>query len=98
MVALSKGRRLATPTRSSLTACLLLRRYRTRGRELGETAKGEEERAKRAVFNSWIANGGSPGEFEAAWPNLKREMLTKRTLDAESSAREAARWQSHSRI
>jgi hypothetical protein len=63
-----------------------------------QDAKAEEERAKRAMFNSWIANGGSLGEFEDAWPNLKREMLTQRTLEREKGARESHRAASHSRI
>jgi hypothetical protein len=48
-----------------------------------ETAKAEEERTKRVVFNSWVANGGAPSKFEAAWPNLRQEMLTQRTLEVE---------------
>jgi hypothetical protein len=63
-----------------------------------EKAKDEEERTKRAVFNSWVANGGSPGEFEAAWPNLKREMLTQRTLERETQARHLQRASGVSRI
>jgi hypothetical protein len=63
-----------------------------------EGAQAEEERVKRQMFNSWVANGGSPGEFEAAWPNLRREMLTQRTLKREAGAREAHRAASHSRI
>ena len=63
-----------------------------------EKARGEEERTKRAVFNSWVANGGSPGEFEAAWPNLKREMLTQRTLEQETQARQLQRTSGVSRI
>jgi hypothetical protein len=63
-----------------------------------EKAKSEEERTKRAMFNTWVANGGVPSEFEAAWPNLRREMLTQRTLAADSAARESQRQQTHSRI
>jgi hypothetical protein len=46
-----------------------------------DKAKVEAEHTKRAMFNTWVANGGSPTEFEAAWPNLRREMLTQRTLE-----------------
>jgi hypothetical protein len=63
-----------------------------------DKGKAEEERVKRAMFGSWVANGGAPGEFEAAWPTLKREMLTQRTLEREAGAREAHRAASHSRI
>jgi hypothetical protein len=63
-----------------------------------EESKAEEERVKRQMFGSWVANGGAPGEFEDAWPNLRREMLTQRTLEREAEAREAHRGASHSRI
>ena len=63
-----------------------------------EKAKGEEERTKRAMFNTWVANGGSPSEFEAAWPNLRREMLTQRTLEHDSQARQLQRTSGVSRI
>jgi hypothetical protein len=63
-----------------------------------EESRAAEERSKRLVFNTWVANGGAPGEFEAAWPNLRREMLTQRTLEREAGAREAHRAASHSRI
>lgn len=63
-----------------------------------ERRQAEEERTKRAVFNSWVANGGAPSEFEAAWPNLKREMLTKRTLEQDSQARQLQRTSGVSRI
>jgi hypothetical protein len=63
-----------------------------------ETAKAEEERTKRVVFNSWVANGGAPSEFEAACPNLRQEMLTKRTLEHDSQARQLQRTSGVSRI
>ena len=63
-----------------------------------EKAKAEEEHTKRAMFNTWVANGGSPEEFEAAWPNLRREMLTQRTLEEETRARQLQRASGVSRI
>jgi hypothetical protein len=63
-----------------------------------ERAKDEEERTKRAMLNTWVANGGSPGEFEAAWPNLRREMLTQRTLEQETQARQLQQTSGVSRI
>jgi hypothetical protein len=63
-----------------------------------ERVHGEEMRAKRAMFNTWVANGGSPGEFEDAWPNLRREMLTQRTLEQETQARQLQRISGVSRI
>jgi hypothetical protein len=46
----------------------------------------EEERTKRVAFNSWVANGGAPEEVEAAWPELRAEMLKWRTLERDSQA------------
>jgi hypothetical protein len=63
-----------------------------------ERVQGEEKRAKRAMFNTWVASGGSPAEFEAAWPNLRREMLTQRTLEQETRARQLQRISGVSRI
>jgi hypothetical protein len=63
-----------------------------------EKAKSEEKRTKRAMFNTWVANCGSPAEFEAAWPNLRREMLTQRTLERETQARQLQRASGVSRI
>jgi hypothetical protein len=63
-----------------------------------ERVQGEEERTKRVAFNSWVANGGAPSEFEAAWPILKREMLTQRTLEQETQARQLQRASGVSRI
>jgi hypothetical protein len=60
--------------------------------------RAADEWEKRAVFISWVANGGSPAEFEAAWPNLRREMLTQRTLEQETQARQLQRTSGVSRI
>jgi colicin import membrane protein len=57
-----------------------------------------EERDKRAMFNTWIAQGGAPGEFEAAWPDLRAQMLKQRTLEGENAGREAQRASNVSRI
>ena len=76
--------------------------FEERAREEVERIKAEEaaeeERTKRVAFNSWVASGGAPGEFEAAWPNLKREMLTQRTLEADTQARHLQRTSGVSRI
>jgi hypothetical protein len=63
-----------------------------------ERKREEEERTKRAVFNSWVANGGAPGEFEAAWPELRAEMLKRRTIEQDSQARQQQRSSGVSRI
>jgi hypothetical protein len=63
-----------------------------------ERARGEEERAKRPMFNTWVAQGGDPGEFEATWPSMRLEQLRQRTLEADSAARESQRRQALSRF
>jgi hypothetical protein len=57
-----------------------------------------EDREKRAMFNSWVAQGGAPGEFEAAWPSLRAEELKRRTLEGENAGREVKRASGVSRI
>jgi hypothetical protein len=63
-----------------------------------ETAKAEEERTKCVASNRWVANSGAPSEFEAAWPNLKGELLTQHTLEQETQARQLQRTSGVSRI
>jgi hypothetical protein len=67
-------------------------------RDQKERSQAEEERAKRVMFNTWIAQGGDPGEFEAAWPSMRLEQLRQRTLEADSAARESQRRQALSRF
>ncbi len=55
-----------------------------------ERAAGEEAE-KRSAFRTWTANGGNAGDFEATWPELRREALKRRTLDAEERARAVQR-------
>jgi membrane protein involved in colicin uptake len=57
-----------------------------------------EDADKRAMFNTWIAQGGAPVEFEAAWPDLRAQMLMQRTLEGENAAREGQRISTVSRI
>lgn len=63
-----------------------------------ERQKAKEEGLKRAMFNSWVAKGGAPGEFEEAWPELKAEHLKRRTLEDEDEARKLQRISGVSRI
>ncbi len=69
-----------------------------RAQQREEARAAEEEREKRTVFRSWVANGGAPGDFEAAWPDLRAETLRRRTVEAESAARGASRRSAHSSI
>jgi hypothetical protein len=50
------------------------------------------------MFNTWVAQGGAPGEFEAAWPSLRAEELKRRTLEGENTGREVQRASGVSRI
>lgn len=63
-----------------------------------ERKRAESERLKASVFRSWTANGGTAGEFEAAWPEIKADMLKRRTIEQDARAREEMRTGSHSRI
>jgi colicin import membrane protein len=69
-----------------------------RARWLEERRQATEERDKRAMFNTWVAQGGAPGEFEAAWPSLRAEELKRRTLEGENAGREAQRASNVSQI
>jgi hypothetical protein len=73
-------------------------RARAEVERIKEERIAEEVRTKCVAFNSWVAKGGAPSEVEAAWPNLKREMLTKRTLEHDSQARQLQRTSGVSRI
>ena len=63
-----------------------------------ERERAKEEDLKRTVFNRWVANGGAPKEFEAAWPELKAEVLKRRTLANEDESRKLQRASGVSRI
>jgi hypothetical protein len=45
-----------------------------------------------------VANGGAPTEFEAAWPELKAEVLKRRALENEDEAHRLKRASGISRI
>jgi colicin import membrane protein len=54
-----------------------------------EKAEGEERLARDSARRSWKASGGAEAAFEEAWPSMWEEMLKRRTVDADSAAREA---------
>jgi hypothetical protein len=56
----------------------------------GIRQKQENEMRDRAR-RTWIAAGGTGGEFEEAWPSLRTEMLKRRTLEDDANARSAQR-------
>ena len=74
------------------------KREARRAQEQAERERVEDEQMKARVFRSWTANGGTAGEFEAAWPRIKADMLKQRTIEHETRAREDMRMSSHSRI
>jgi hypothetical protein len=63
-----------------------------------EKAEGEERLARDSARRSWKASGGAEAAFEEAWPSMWEEMLKRRTVDADSAAREAMTRSSVSRI
>jgi hypothetical protein len=61
-------------------------------------AKGEERLAKDLARHRWKASGGEEAVFDEVWPSMWEEMLKQRTVDADSTAREAMARSSVSRI
>jgi hypothetical protein len=61
-------------------------------------AKREERLARDLAKRRWKATGGTEAAFEEAWPSMWEEMLKRRTLDADSAAREAMARSNVSRI
>jgi hypothetical protein len=61
-------------------------------RKVDEQAKKEEEAnrertAKESARRAWLADGGSGGDFEKAWPELRDEGRRRRVMDADKHAR-----------
>ena len=56
-----------------------------------ERSAAEEEREKNRVRPHWIAAGGTAEDFEKAWPDMWRQTLMTRTLEAEAQAQEESR-------
>lgn len=63
-----------------------------------ERERAKEDDLKRTVFQSRVANGGAPTEFEAAWPELKAEILERHALEKEDEARKLQQASGVSRI
>jgi hypothetical protein len=53
-----------------------------------EMAVAEERLARDSARRGWIANGGTEEAFEGAWPSMWSEMLVRRTVDADTQARQ----------
>jgi hypothetical protein len=51
----------------------------------------QENEMKGRAQRTWIAAGGTEGEFEEAWPSLRTEMLKRRTLEDDANARASQR-------
>jgi len=62
--------------------------------EEARNARTEKESARRA----WLADGGSEGGFEKAWPKLRDEGRRRRVMDADRRARQQMRMGTTSRI
>lgn len=63
-----------------------------------EKAKVEEQLARDSARRSWKASGGTEVAFDEAWPSMWEEILKRRTIDADSAAREAMARSTISRI
>jgi hypothetical protein len=60
---------------------------RLRTEEQREYARAEERRTKEDARRHWLEAGGTPEDFEKAWPDMWRETLVARTLERESQVR-----------
>jgi hypothetical protein len=61
-------------------------------RQLLEDARHErEQEMKTAARSSWLGAGGRAEEFEEEWPSVRKEMLRRRALETDASARAAQR-------
>lgn len=66
-----------------------------RRRQDERVAKEEEVRNARMerenALRAWLADGGSAGDFEKAWPSMRDEGRRQRVMDADRRAREQMR-------
>jgi len=73
-----------------------------RRKEDEKAAKEEQERRekseKESARRAWIADGGTPQDFEREWPTLRDEGRRRRVVDADRRAREEMRIRGVSRI
>jgi hypothetical protein len=60
---------------------------------ISERQEKREQEMKDSARNSYLVAGGSEEDFEEAWPEIKAEMLKRRTIEAEAQTR--ARLQRH---
>jgi hypothetical protein len=56
-----------------------------------DARRKRENEMKNRAHRTWIAAGGTEGEFEDAWPTLRTEMLKRRTLEDDANARASQR-------
>jgi len=75
-----------------------------RAEEAARQKLHEDARAKRvqgmkdSARRSWIVAGGTDEEFEREWPEMRTEMLRRRTLEDDANTRDAMARSSVSRI
>ena len=48
------------------------------------------EREREDFKEAWLASGATEGEFERAWPQLRKEEIKRRAEEAEAGARAAS--------
>ncbi len=67
-------------------------------RQAREEQERQERAEKEAARRAWIRDGGTNGDFERAWPELRDEARKRRIMDADQRAREEMRASGVSRI
>ncbi len=67
-------------------------------REAREEQDRRERAEKESARRAWICDGGTNGDFERAWPQLRDRMRGQRIADADRRAREEMRASGVSRI
>jgi hypothetical protein len=67
-------------------------------RKAEEEQQRQERTEKESARKAWLADGGSEGGFQKAWPELRDAARKQRVMDADRRARETQRAAGVSRI
>lgn len=67
-------------------------------REAAAELARREQSEKQSARKAWVEDGGSEGDFERQWTELRDEARRRRVMDADRAAREAQRARGVSRI
>jgi len=79
-------------TESVKTVSERVREYRQELDQRGQLRPDERvalvDAYERDLEARWLANGGEPDDFEAEWPRLQREWLSKQAVEGRDELRE----------